>query len=199
MYLFTKENIINLYTQFIQYYCYHNDLTLYYSWGSQWHNWNWYKVSMLCFRLGHVFHGWAGGVYVKEGAGGGASVCSASTLPRWSRQLTLCFDSHFCIGIISCLCSSAEDLSFRWMLNEFPEFIPLDKRRFVSQSTGNLYISTVRAPDSGNYSCFVSSPSIAKSVFSKFIPLVPIAERESVYHHQSSHKQHRYIWIETTR
>uniref|UniRef100_A0A8C1KJ85 Contactin 1 n=1 Tax=Cyprinus carpio TaxID=7962 RepID=A0A8C1KJ85_CYPCA len=69
-----------------------------------------------------------------------------------------------------------EDLSFRWMLNEFPEFIPLDKRRFVSQTTGNLYISTVRASDSGNYSCFVSSPSIAKSVFSKFIPLVPIAE-----------------------
>ncbi|XP_056091364.1 contactin-1a [Rhinichthys klamathensis goyatoka] len=70
-----------------------------------------------------------------------------------------------------------EDLSFRWILNEFPDFIPQDKRRFVSQSTGNLYISTVRAPDSGNYSCFVSSPSIAKSVFSKFIPLVPIAER----------------------
>ncbi|KAK7117971.1 hypothetical protein R3I94_023250 [Phoxinus phoxinus] len=70
-----------------------------------------------------------------------------------------------------------EDLSFRWILNEFPDFIPQDKRRFVSQSTGNLYISTVRAADSGNYSCFVSSPSIAKSVFSKFIPLVPIAER----------------------
>uniref|UniRef100_A0A671RTN3 Contactin-1a-like n=1 Tax=Sinocyclocheilus anshuiensis TaxID=1608454 RepID=A0A671RTN3_9TELE len=71
-----------------------------------------------------------------------------------------------------------EDLFFRWILNEFPEFIPLDKQRFVSQTTGNLYISTVRASDSGNYSCFVSSPSIAKSVFSKFIPLVPIAERE---------------------
>ncbi|KTF82559.1 hypothetical protein cypCar_00031521 [Cyprinus carpio] len=63
------------------------------------------------------------------------------------------------------------DLFFRWILNEFPEFISLDKRRFVSQTTGNLYISTVRASDSGNYSCFVSSPSIAKSVFSKFIPL----------------------------
>ncbi|XP_016362559.1 contactin-1a-like [Sinocyclocheilus anshuiensis] len=73
-----------------------------------------------------------------------------------------------------------EDLSFRWMLNEFPEFILLDKRRFVSQTTGNLYISTVRASDSGNYSCFVSSPSIAKSVFSKFIPLVPIAERDPI-------------------
>ncbi|KAG7456081.1 hypothetical protein MATL_G00247960 [Megalops atlanticus] len=69
------------------------------------------------------------------------------------------------------------ELSFRWMLNEFPIFIPLDKRRFVSQATGNLYISKVESTDSGNYSCFVSSPSIAKSVFSKFIPLVPLAER----------------------
>ncbi|XP_034031989.1 contactin-1a [Thalassophryne amazonica] len=69
------------------------------------------------------------------------------------------------------------DLSFRWMLNEFPIFIPLDNRRFVSQITGNLYISKVDSSDSGNYSCFVSSPSISKSVFSKFIPLVPLAER----------------------
>lgn len=69
------------------------------------------------------------------------------------------------------------DLSFRWMLNEFPTFIQLDKRRFVSQTTGNLYISMVDSSDSGNYSCFVSSPSISKSVFSKFIPLVPLAER----------------------
>uniref|UniRef100_A0A674CFT7 Contactin 1 n=1 Tax=Salmo trutta TaxID=8032 RepID=A0A674CFT7_SALTR len=69
------------------------------------------------------------------------------------------------------------ELSFRWILNEFPIFITLDKRRFVSQTTGNLYISKVDSSDSGNYSCFVSSASIAKSVFSKFIPLVPLAER----------------------
>uniref|UniRef100_W5UJ45 Contactin-1a n=1 Tax=Ictalurus punctatus TaxID=7998 RepID=W5UJ45_ICTPU len=72
---------------------------------------------------------------------------------------------------------SPDDLTFRWMLNEFPIFIPLDKRRFVSQTTGNLYIAKVEASDSGNYSCFVSSLSIAKSVFSKFIPLVPQTER----------------------
>ncbi|KPP68161.1 hypothetical protein Z043_113181, partial [Scleropages formosus] len=69
-----------------------------------------------------------------------------------------------------------DELLFRWMLNEFPVFIPLDKRRFVSQTTGNLYISRVDSSDLGNYSCFVSSPSIAKSVFSKFISLVPIPE-----------------------
>ncbi|XP_060770609.1 contactin-1a [Neoarius graeffei] len=72
-----------------------------------------------------------------------------------------------------------DDLTFRWMLNEFPIFIPLDKRRFVSQTTGNLYIAKVEASDSGNYSCFVSSSSIAKSVFSKFIPLIPQTERGS--------------------
>ncbi|KAG7258790.1 hypothetical protein CRUP_033853, partial [Coryphaenoides rupestris] len=69
------------------------------------------------------------------------------------------------------------ELLFRWMLNEFPIFIPLDKRRFVSQTTGNLYISKVDRSDTGNYSCFVSSHAISKSVFSKFIPLVPLAER----------------------
>uniref|UniRef100_A0A8C2WDC6 Contactin 1 n=1 Tax=Cyclopterus lumpus TaxID=8103 RepID=A0A8C2WDC6_CYCLU len=71
-----------------------------------------------------------------------------------------------------------DELSFRWILNEFPTFIPLDKRRFVSQITGNLYISKVDSSDSGNYSCIASSPSISKSVFSNYIPLVPLAERQ---------------------
>uniref|UniRef100_A0A6Q2WS02 Contactin 1 n=1 Tax=Esox lucius TaxID=8010 RepID=A0A6Q2WS02_ESOLU len=31
-----------------------------------------------------------------------------------------------------------DELSFRWILNEFPIFIPLDKRRFVSQTTAGL-------------------------------------------------------------
>jgi len=71
-----------------------------------------------------------------------------------------------------------DDLSYRWLLNEFPVFIPLDKRRFVSQTNGNLYIANVEASDKGNYSCFVSSPSITKSVFSKFIPLIPQSDRK---------------------
>ncbi|XP_038625869.1 contactin-1 isoform X2 [Tachyglossus aculeatus] len=70
-----------------------------------------------------------------------------------------------------------DDLSYRWLLNEFPVFITMDKRRFVSQTNGNLYIANVEASDRGNYSCFVSSPSITKSVFSKFIPLIPLSDR----------------------
>ncbi|KAJ7329753.1 hypothetical protein JRQ81_015927 [Phrynocephalus forsythii] len=45
----------------------------------------------------------------------------------------------------------------------YPEFITLDKRRYVSQSNGNLYIAKVEASDKGNYSCFVTSNSITKS------------------------------------
>lgn len=56
----------------------------------------------------------------------------------------------------------------------------MDKRRFVSQTNGNLYIANVEASDKGNYSCFVSSPSITKSVFSKFIPLIPLPERKYI-------------------
>ncbi|XP_030072034.1 contactin-1 [Microcaecilia unicolor] len=69
-----------------------------------------------------------------------------------------------------------DELNYRWLLNEFPVFINLDKRRFVSQTNGNLYIAKVEQSDRGNYSCFVSNPSIPKSVFSKFIPLIPQSE-----------------------
>uniref|UniRef100_A0A3B4F7I3 Contactin-1a-like n=1 Tax=Pundamilia nyererei TaxID=303518 RepID=A0A3B4F7I3_9CICH len=72
------------------------------------------------------------------------------------------------------------ELSFRWILNEFPTFIIPDKRRFVSQITGNLYISKVDSSDRGNYSCIASSPSISKSVFSNYIPLEPQTERYPV-------------------
>ncbi|PWA26113.1 hypothetical protein CCH79_00015210 [Gambusia affinis] len=67
-----------------------------------------------------------------------------------------------------------QEVSYRWIFNEFPVFLPTDRRRFVSQKTGNLYIAKVEAQDAGNYSCFVSSPIIGKSVYSKFIPLIPL-------------------------
>uniref|UniRef100_A0A8D0D413 Contactin 1b n=1 Tax=Sander lucioperca TaxID=283035 RepID=A0A8D0D413_SANLU len=67
-----------------------------------------------------------------------------------------------------------QEVTYRWIFNEFPVFLHTDRRRFVSQKTGNLYISKVEAQDAGNYSCFVSSPVTGKSVFSKFIPLIPL-------------------------
>uniref|UniRef100_A0A670ZM68 Contactin 1 n=1 Tax=Pseudonaja textilis TaxID=8673 RepID=A0A670ZM68_PSETE len=70
-----------------------------------------------------------------------------------------------------------DDLSYRWFLNDFPEFITLDKRRYVSQTNGNLYIAKVEPTDKGNYSCCVTSNSITKSVFSSFISLIPQADR----------------------
>uniref|UniRef100_A0A670ZM26 Contactin 1 n=1 Tax=Pseudonaja textilis TaxID=8673 RepID=A0A670ZM26_PSETE len=74
-----------------------------------------------------------------------------------------------------------DDLSYRWFLNDFPEFITLDKRRYVSQTNGNLYIAKVEPTDKGNYSCCVTSNSITKSVFSSFISLIPQADRSKGY------------------
>uniref|UniRef100_A0A672K088 Contactin-1-like n=1 Tax=Sinocyclocheilus grahami TaxID=75366 RepID=A0A672K088_SINGR len=68
------------------------------------------------------------------------------------------------------------EVMFRWIYNDFPNFIIPDQRRFVSQTTGNLYIAKVEASDVGNYSCFVSSPTIGKSVFSMPISLIPQIE-----------------------
>uniref|UniRef100_A0AAZ3RE14 Contactin 1b n=1 Tax=Oncorhynchus tshawytscha TaxID=74940 RepID=A0AAZ3RE14_ONCTS len=68
------------------------------------------------------------------------------------------------------------EVTFRWIYNEFPVFLHPDKRRFVSQSTGNLYISKVEASDAGNYSCYVFNPQIGKGVYSKFIPLISTEE-----------------------
>uniref|UniRef100_A0A8C7JKM0 Contactin 1b n=1 Tax=Oncorhynchus kisutch TaxID=8019 RepID=A0A8C7JKM0_ONCKI len=70
------------------------------------------------------------------------------------------------------------EVTFRWIYNEFPVFLHPDKRRFVSQSTGNLYISKVEASDAGNYSCYVFNPQIGKGVYSKFIPLISTEESE---------------------
>uniref|UniRef100_A0A674P8R2 Contactin 1 n=1 Tax=Takifugu rubripes TaxID=31033 RepID=A0A674P8R2_TAKRU len=107
-----------------------------------------------------------------------ASVHQLHTAPPPGSARGFCRTSGGLIGILSCLflSVSAAELSFRWILNEFPTFIPLDKRRFVSQITGNLYISKVDSSDSGNYSCIASSSSISKSVFSNYIPLVPLSE-----------------------
>lgn len=86
--------------------------------------------------------------------------------------------SHSFSDLHRCVCCSSDDVTFRWILNEAPNFLHPDKRRFVSQTTGNLYISKVEPSDFGNYSCYMSSLAVSKSVISPFIPLIPLAERK---------------------
>ncbi|XP_056429916.1 contactin-1 [Hyla sarda] len=74
-----------------------------------------------------------------------------------------------------------DDLNYRWIINEFPSIIDMDSRRFITQKNGNLYIAKVEQSDRGNYSCFVSSPSITKSVFSKYTSLLPQPEVSKRY------------------
>ncbi|XP_063783382.1 contactin-1 [Pseudophryne corroboree] len=74
-----------------------------------------------------------------------------------------------------------DDLNYRWIINEFPNFIAMNKQKFVAQTNGNLYIAKVEQSDRGNYSCFVSSPSITKSVFSRYTSLLPQPETAKRY------------------
>ncbi|XP_040278114.1 contactin-2 [Bufo bufo] len=71
-------------------------------------------------------------------------------------------------------------LSYRWLLNEFPVFLPTDSRRFVSQVTGNLYIAQIDAQDEGGYSCLTTShiAFTTKSVYSSFTQLSITPEAE---------------------
>uniref|UniRef100_UPI00358F18AB contactin-2-like n=1 Tax=Myxine glutinosa TaxID=7769 RepID=UPI00358F18AB len=50
-------------------------------------------------------------------------------------------------------------LYYQWFLNDLPNLIPTDHRRFISQTTGNLYIARVEPEDAGYYSCLVHSSS----------------------------------------
>uniref|UniRef100_A0A8C1P8R1 Contactin 2 n=1 Tax=Cyprinus carpio TaxID=7962 RepID=A0A8C1P8R1_CYPCA len=65
-------------------------------------------------------------------------------------------------------------LSYRWFINEFPNFIqPEAGRWFVSQVTGNLYLANAKANDTGNYFCFttINMDISTKSIFSKAVQL----------------------------
>lgn len=76
-------------------------------------------------------------------------------------------------GNIILYCKCLTGLSYRWLLNEFPVFLPTDSRRFVSQVTGNLYIARTEAQDEAGYSCLTTShiAFTTKSVYSSFTRL----------------------------
>ncbi|XP_076019518.1 contactin-4 [Genypterus blacodes] len=64
------------------------------------------------------------------------------------------------------------ELTFTWILNEYPSFVIQDTRRFVSQKTGNLYIAKVEPSDVGNYTCVVTNTVTKTSVQGPPTPLV---------------------------
>ncbi|XP_028309025.1 contactin-4 isoform X1 [Gouania willdenowi] len=68
--------------------------------------------------------------------------------------------------------SHSGELSFTWIFNEYPSFVIQDKRRFVSQKTGNLYIAKVEPSDVGNYTCVVTNTVTKSSVQGPPSPLV---------------------------
>ncbi|KAK7883010.1 hypothetical protein WMY93_029184 [Mugilogobius chulae] len=63
------------------------------------------------------------------------------------------------------------EIIYSWVFNEFPSFVAEDSRRFISQDTGNLYISKVQPSDVGSYICLVKNPVTNVRVLSPPTPL----------------------------
>ncbi|KAL0168882.1 hypothetical protein M9458_037104, partial [Cirrhinus mrigala] len=60
---------------------------------------------------------------------------------------------------------------YSWVFNELPSFVAEDSRRFISQETGNLYISKVQTSDVGSYVCQVKNTVTNARVLSPPTPL----------------------------
>ncbi|KAJ8280269.1 hypothetical protein GJAV_G00052510 [Gymnothorax javanicus] len=67
--------------------------------------------------------------------------------------------------------SHSPEITYSWVFNEFPSFVVEDSRRFISQETGNLYISKVQPSDVGSYICLVKNPVTNARVLSPPTPL----------------------------
>ncbi|XP_035381397.1 contactin-5 isoform X2 [Electrophorus electricus] len=63
------------------------------------------------------------------------------------------------------------EIIYSWVFNEFPSFVAEDSRRFISQETGNLYISKVQPSDVGSYICLVKNTVTSTRVLSPPTPL----------------------------
>nr|XP_015197270.1 PREDICTED: contactin-5 isoform X3 [Lepisosteus oculatus] len=63
------------------------------------------------------------------------------------------------------------EITYSWVFNEFPSFVAEDSRRFISQETGNLYISKVQPSDVGSYICLVKNTVTNARVLSPPTPL----------------------------
>lgn len=66
---------------------------------------------------------------------------------------------------------ASTEIIYSWVFNEFPSFVAEDSRRFISQDTGNLYISKVQPSDVGSYICLVKNTVTNARVLSPPTPL----------------------------
>ncbi|KPP80168.1 hypothetical protein Z043_100199, partial [Scleropages formosus] len=79
------------------------------------------------------------------------------------------------------------EITYSWVFNEFPSFVAEDSRRFVSQETGNLYISKVQPSDVGSYICLVKNMATGSRALS---PPTPLTLRTDVLTFSSLNTQH---------
>lgn len=98
-----------------------------------------------------------------------------NTEPDCSKVLVYVFNTLWQTVLINGLSFSPNvllELSYAWIFNEYPSFVEEDRRRFVSQETGHLYIAKVEPSDVGNYTCVVTSAVTTARELGSPTPLV---------------------------
>lgn len=80
------------------------------------------------------------------------------------------------------VCCSFLGLSFAWTFNNNALYVQEDRRRFVSQETGNLYIAKVEPWDVGNYTCVVTNSKAGQSVQGPSTPLTLRSDGKLSWH-----------------
>lgn len=96
------------------------------------------------------------------------------------------------------LCSpfAFTEIIYSWVFNEFPSFVAEDSRRFISQDTGNLYISKVQPSDVGSYICLVKNTVTNARVLSPPTPLTLKTDGEALaFMSRLIHDGAWFVWM----
>lgn len=89
-------------------------------------------------------------------------------IKSWSKFIHVKVFFLMCtVSVLTCF----SEIIYSWVFNEFPSFVAEDSRRFISQDTGNLYISKVQPSDVGSYICLVKNTVTNARVLSPPTPL----------------------------
>uniref|UniRef100_A0A674NRD4 Contactin-5 n=1 Tax=Takifugu rubripes TaxID=31033 RepID=A0A674NRD4_TAKRU len=111
------------------------------------------------------------GMYQCKAENSFGTILSRDALLRFACKYTVCTRTEPHVSAVTVRSLVFPEIIYSWVFNEFPSFVAEDSRRFISQHTGNLYISKVQPSDVGSYICLVKNTVTNARVLSPPTPL----------------------------